>query len=184
MRFFTYVPIVLGLALLVPLPRMSGGDFKLEPGFTLIFNGKDLDGWQPKGKKEPLTGKSEAFKGRFVVEKGTLLIDPAVKGDSYIETTKEFKDVHIKFEFNPGPKCNNDLFLHGIKFDIVPGNKELKNVKEGEWYTMEIIAKGDKVEHKVNGEVARTSKSKTASSTFAIRAEFGAMQIKNIRVKE
>jgi hypothetical protein len=36
----------------------------------------------------------------------------------------------------------------------------------------------------VNGEVARTSKSKTASSTFSIRAEFGAMQIRNMRVKE
>jgi hypothetical protein len=166
------------------LPMSSAGDFKLEPGFTLIFNGKDLDGWQPKGKKEPLTGKGEAFKGRFVVEKGILLIDPAVKGDSYIETTKEFKDVTIRFDFNPGAKCNNDLFLHGIKFDIVPGNKELPKVKEGEWYEMEITAKGDTVEHKVNGEIARSSKGKAASSTFAIRAEFGAMQIKNMRVKE
>lgn len=108
-----------------------------------------------------------------------------MKGDLYIETAKEFsKDVHIKFDFKPGPKCNNDFFLRGTKFDIIPGNKENKNVKEGEWYPFDIIVTGDKVEHKVGGETARTSKTKTNSSPFKLRAEFGAIEIKNIRVKE
>ena len=38
----------------------------------------------------------------------------------------------IRFDFKPGPECNNDILLRGIKFDIVPGNKENKDVKEGE----------------------------------------------------
>jgi hypothetical protein len=158
---------------------------QLEPGFVSLFNGKNLDGWRPKGEKTSLDGKTEAFKGRFKVSAGTLVIDPAVKGGAYIESVKEFgKDVHIKMDFNPGPKCNNDIFLHGTKFDLVPGNKENKNVKEGEWSTLEIIVTGDKVEHKINGGTARTSTAKTKSSPLMIRAEFGSMQIKNIRVKE
>lgn len=185
MRRLTLVLALFGLPILLPIPQITGGEFKLEPGFSLLFNGKNLDGWQVKGKKESLAGKTEAFKGRFKVEKGSLVIDPAVKGDSYIETTKEFgKDVTIKFDFKAGPKCNNDLFLRGIKFDIVPGNKENKSVKEGEWATMEIVVTGDKVEHKVNGEVARTSKAKAGATSFTIRAEFGAIEIKNLRVKE
>ncbi|MBY0522929.1 MAG: DUF1080 domain-containing protein [Gemmataceae bacterium] len=155
-------------------------------GFTLLFNGKNFDGWKDAtGKKESLDGKTEAFDGRFKVVEGKIVYDPAVKGDRYIETAKEFgKDVHIKFDFKAGPKCNNDIFLRGTKFDIVPGNKELKNVKEGEWYTMEIIVKGDKIEHKVGSDTARSSKADAKATPFKLRAEFGAIEIKNIRAKE
>jgi len=174
-------------ALLMPMARLSADDFKLEPGFVLLFNGKNLDGWKEasKDKKEALDGKTDAFNGRFKVVEGKLVYDPTVKGDLYIETAKEFgKDVHIKFDFKPGPKCNNDLFLRGTKFDIIPGNKENKNVKEGEWYTLEIVVTGDKIEHKINGETARTSKAGDKATPFKLRAEFGSIELKNIRAKE
>lgn len=159
----------------------GAGEFKLEPGYTLLFNGKNFDGWQPKGKKEPLDGKTEAFKGRFKAEGGAIVIDPAIKGGAYIETTKEFGgDATIKFDFKPGKDCNNDFFFRGTKFDIV---LKLKGVKENEWNSCEIIAAGDKIEHKINGESARKSTSKEAASTFVIRAEFGAIEVKNLRIK-
>src|SRR6266404_2184124 len=159
MRSLSYALVLCGTGALLGIPRMSAGEFKLEPGFTLLFNGKNLDGWkEASGKKESLEGKTEAYKGRFKVEDGKLVYDPAVKGDLYIETGKEFgKDVHIKFDFKPGPKCNNDFFIRGTKFDIVPGNGENKIVKEGEWYTFEIVVIGDKIEHKITGETARSS---------------------------
>ncbi len=185
MRQVSAVILFTGLIL---TPRVSAEEFKLEPGFTLLFNGKNLDGWKEfSGKKETLEGKTEAFGGRFKVLEGKLVYDPSVKGDLHIETTKEFgKDVVIKFEFKPGPKCNNDLFLRGTKFDIIPGNKENKTVKEGEWYTLEIVITGDKIEHKINGEVMRTATVKpgTKATPFRLRAEFGALEVKNIRVKE
>jgi len=172
--------------MLMPRSGKSADDFKLESGFVLLFNGKNLDGWKEAGgKKEALDGKTTAYDGRFKVVEGVLVYDPAVKGDRYIETAKEFgKDVHIKFDFKPGPKCNNDFFLRGTKFDIIPGNKENKNVKEGEWYTFEILVQGDKLEHKINGETMRTSKAGDKPTPFKLRAEFGAIEIKNIRAKE
>src|SRR4051794_33715231 len=147
------------VALLLPFAA-AGDEFMLESGFTLLFNGKNLDGWkEASGKKESLDGKTEAYKGRFKVSDGKLVYDPAVKGDLYIETAKEYgKDTQIKFDFKPGPKCNNDVFFRGTKFDIVPGNKENKNVKEGEWHTFEIVVSGDKLEHKIDGTTVRTSK--------------------------
>jgi hypothetical protein len=184
-RCFAYV-ILCAFLTFVPMARTSAGDFKLEAGYVLLLNGKNLDGWREAGgKKDSLDGKTEAYDGRFKVVDGKLVYDPAVKGDRYIETVKEFgKDVHIKFDFKPGPKCNNDLFLRGTKFDIIPGNKENKNVKEGEWSTFEIIVTGDTIEHKINGTTARTSKVKGPATPFKLRAEFGAMEVKNIRAKE
>lgn len=188
MRRSTVPVLVAALALLSVLSHdLTAGDFKLEEGFTLLFNGKNLDGWREakSKKKEALDGKTEAFEGRFKVVEGKLVYDPAVKGDRYLETVKEFgKDVHIKLDFNPGPKCNNDVLIRGTKFDIIPGNKENKTVKEGEWSTLEVIVTGDKIEHKINGATARTSKAGAKATPLMLRAEFGAIQVKNIRVKE
>lgn len=179
--------LLCALSVLSPAPRACAAEPAPEAGFTALFNGKNLDGRQTAktATAEPLHGKTEAFGGRFKVTDGTLAYDPAVKGNLYIETVKEFaKDVHIKLEFNPGAKCNNDFFLRGTKFDVVPGAKETKDVKEGEWQTLEIIVQGDKVEHRINGQVLRTAKAAAAASRFMLRAEFGAIQIRNIRVKE
>lgn len=182
MRILSYLLFLTGLAVLLPLPSVLSGEFKLEAGFKLIFNGKDLDGWQTKGKKDSLAGKTEAFKGRFKVKGGAIVIDYEMKGDSYIETTKDYdKDVTIKFDFKPGAGCNNDFFIRGTKFDIT---SKLKGLKDGEWNTLEIIVTGDNVEHKLNGDSARKSKAKAGGTPFMIRAEFGVIEVKNIRVKE
>jgi hypothetical protein len=157
-------------------------DAKLEPGFTLLFNGKDLTGWKTKKGGESLDGKTEAYGKRFTVVDGTLVIDPKVKGDVIIETAKTFgKDVHLKFDFMPGDGCNNDLFLRGIKFDINP--KQLKDLKAG-WNAFEMIVQGDKAEIKINGASAKSVAAKAGATPFGIRAEFGSIQIKNIRAKE
>jgi len=187
MRINSSLLLVAVLTFLLPMSHLGAADPAPEPGFTPLFNGRNLDGWQTAktSAAEPLNGKTEAFAGRFKVVDGALVYDPAVKGNSYIETAREFaKDVHIKLEFNPGPKCNNDFFLRGTKFDVVPGAKETKDVKEGEWQTMEIIVQGEKIEHKINGQTIRTAKATAAASRFMLRAEFGAIQIRNIRVKE
>jgi 3-keto-disaccharide hydrolase len=175
-----YCATLVVFTFVLPAPA---GDFKPEPGFTLLLNGKNFDGWKTKTGGESLEGKTEAYKGRFKVVDGKLVIDPKVKGDVIIETAKPLKgDMHIKFEFLPGPGCNNDLFLRGLKFDIIP--KSLKAVKEGEWNQFEITTQGATVEYKCNGVVQRTSKAKMDSSPFGIRAEIGPIEIRHMRVKE
>jgi hypothetical protein len=171
------------LCALIALILWAHGSGAGEGGFKPLFNGKNLDGWKlAKKGSDPLDGKTEAHGGRFKVEGGMLIIDPSVKGDLYIETARSFdKDVHIKFDFNPGPGCNNDLFLLGTKFDI--NSKSLK-LKEGDWHTLDIIVKDGNVEHKVDGASGKKTAAKTKSSPFMIRAEFGPIQIKNLVVKE
>jgi hypothetical protein len=188
MRRMSVIVAMFSVALIAQNALSQGGEFKLEPGFTPLFNGKDLTGWKEKGAKTTLDGKTEAFKGRFKVEGGNLVYvyKDKLKGNNYIETAKEFaKDVHFKFDFKAGKGCNNDILFRGTKFDIVPDKGETKAVKEGEWYTYELIATGDKIEHKINGKVARAAKdAKAKAGPIVLRAEFGEIEIKNIRVKE
>ena len=173
-----------GFALALSTSIVTVDDFKPEPGFKLLFNGKNLDAWQTQtAKKEPLEGKTEAFGGRFKVKDGELFLDPSVKGDVRIETTKEFgKEVTIRFEFKPDEKCNNDLFLLGTKFDITLD--AVKNAKKNEWNEMEIVVKDGKAEFKCNGQMIRSIPTKGDKSTFAIRAEFGSITIRKLRASE
>jgi hypothetical protein len=175
--------LLLAALALLPALGSAGDDFKLEPGFTLLFNGKDLSGWKTKKEGVSLDGKNEAYGKRFAVVEGKIVIDPKVKGDVIIETAKTFgKDVHLKFEYLPGKGCNNDLFIRGIKFDITP--KGVKNLKEGEWNQFEIVIAGDKAEFKNNGESQRTAKPGTDATPFGVRAEFGPIEFRRMRFKE
>jgi len=161
----------------------AADDFKPEAGFTLLFNGKNLDGWKMKKGGESLDGKTEAAGGRFKVMEGVLVIDPKVKGDIYIVTAKEFsKDLTIRFEYKPGKGCNNDLLLRGTKFDLK--TPDVKNWKENEWNEFEITIQGTKAEFKNNGETQRTLQTKSEKSVFELRAELGPVEYRRLRIKE
>lgn len=156
--------------------------FELESGFKPLLGDKNLDGWKTKSG-DSLEGKTEAFGGRFKLVEGELVIDPQVKGDVIINTAAELaKDLHLKFDFLPGAGCNNDLFLRGVKFDLK--KDDVKNLKEGEWNQFEMIVRGETMELKNNGETLKTVKTTSASSPLGLRAEFGAMKVRRLRVKE
>jgi hypothetical protein len=158
-------------------------DFKPEADFKMLFNGQNLDGWKMKKGGDSLDGKTEAANGRFKMVDSVLVLDPKVKGDIIIETAKEFsKDLTIRFEFKPGKGCNNDLFLRGTKFDLK--TPDVKNLKENEWNEFEISIRGTKAEFKNNGELQRTQNTKGDKSSFGIRAEFGPIEIRRLRIKE
>lgn len=165
---------------------LLGADTK-EEGFKPLFNGKDFTGWKTKAKgkagAEPLDGKEEAFGGRFKARDGKMIIDPKVKGDVIIETAKAYAgDVTIRFEFLPGARCNNDLFFRGQKFDLSKEN--IKGLELGKWHTMEITVKGEEIEFKYDGASKRKAKLRSkAGTTLGVRAEFGEMEIRNMRVK-
>ncbi len=175
-------PWVVSLLYLVLLSTVAiGDDFKLEDGFKSFFNGKDLTDWKLRGG-DSLDGKTAAPKNRIQVLDGKLVIDGKTKGNMVIDSAVEFAgDVHIKFEYLPDEKCNNDLYFRGLKFDIK--KQGVKNIKFGEWNRFEIVVTGDQVEFKNDGEVQRTQKAKNNKSPLGVRAEFGAIEIRHMRYK-
>src|SRR6266536_1808536 len=61
-------------ALATALTSSAGDDLKTEPGYTSLFNGKDLTGWTYKGSKANLEGMTETPDGRIKVENGVIVV--------------------------------------------------------------------------------------------------------------
>ena len=138
-------------------------------GFDLLFNGKDLTGWQGNTKG-------------YVVKDGTIVVEPELGGGN-LYTAKEYGDFIMRFEFKLTPGANNGLGIrtplnvnaayegmelqildntadkynnlkpyqfHGSIYGVVPAKVGyLKPV--GDWNYEEVIAKGKQITVKLNG---------------------------------
>lgn len=126
------------------------------PGFTALFNGKDLTGWDDSGKA----------KGHWTVRDGVLHYDG--RGDS-LKTAKDYGDFELYVDWKIGPEGDSGIYLRGKPqvqiWDRPEGSGGLYNNKVGpskplkvadkpvgEWNTFHIIMKGDKVTVFLNGE--------------------------------
>jgi lysophospholipase L1-like esterase len=116
-------------------------DFQPEPGFELLFNGKDLTGWgfrpmssqaiESRGKwinrdpnnapawpivTEPVSfdGKTSSDDGRYVAKHGRLIVTTPSEGRKIqtLSTHREFPDdFTLKLEFRATPNADSGVFL-------------------------------------------------------------------------
>jgi hypothetical protein len=92
----------------------SAQNKSLEPGFTSLFNGKDLDGW---------VGNKESYRA----ENGMIVIDPQGGGGGNLYTEKEYGNFILHFEFQLTPGANNGLGIHApLEGDAAYVGKELQ----------------------------------------------------------
>lgn len=157
------------LALGTACAEQASDDFKLEPGYTLLFNGKDLTGWEmgfcPPGTRpndEKLDGKTASSNKVFSVVDGLLLANG--KQLRAVYTTREYnKDFHLKFEVRTpadNKKNNSGLFIRGPQLQLDGTNvggltnvfKNIKNFKEGDWNEIDVTVKGGIISNNVNGK--------------------------------
>ncbi len=138
-------------------------------GFKLLFNGKDLTGWQGGGRS-------------YVVRDGTIAVEPSRGGGGNLYTTEEYGDFIMRFEFKLTPGANNGLGIrtrmgvdaayHGMELQILdntaPKYRNLRPyqfhgsiygvvpAKRGylfpdAWNYQEVIARGNRIIVKLNG---------------------------------
>ena len=145
-------------------------DEEKSEGYTLLFNGKNLDGWSGNKKS-------------YVVEDDHIVIRPVDGGGGNLYTEKEYSDFIFRFEFKLTPGANNGLGIrtpskgdaayggmelqiidntaekyaelqsyqyHGSLYGVAPAKRGyLKPV--GEWNRQEVRVKGTTVQVILNG---------------------------------
>ena len=176
------VPLTLLLSLACPAAayedRAGPKDNVPPPGFTALFNGKDLTNWQglielPKRQKmSPQQRAAEQKKANakylphWTVKDGILQYDG--KGQS-LQTAKDYGNFELYVDWKIGPKGDSGIYLRGNPqvqiWDNLTGSGGLYNNQKnpskplvvadkpvGQWNTFHIIMKGDRVTVFLNGK--------------------------------
>ncbi len=152
------------------IPGVELSPEEKEEGFTLLFNGKNLDGW---------TGNMISH----IVEDGTIAIRPELGGSGNLYTEKEYADFNLRLEFKLIPGANNGLAIraplqgnaayqamefqvldntapqyadlepyqyHGSVYGVIPAKRGYQR-PVGEWNEQEVIVDGTKIKIILNG---------------------------------
>lgn len=147
-------------------PRPATQPFA-EPGFTPIFNGKDLDGWIYGTRKNAM--KQGAG---YQVDPAQAIVYSTVKDGGNLYTEKEYANFILRFEFKLTRNANNGIGIraplegdaayvgmeiqvlddggpaytalrpaqyHGSIYDVFPAEREFQRPL-GEWNEEEIMA--------------------------------------------
>ena len=157
------------LLLVAPVLVLSSSLFAADDeGFTSLFDGKTLTGWQG------------AVNG-YLVEDGAIVCDP--KKGGFLYTDKEYGDFVLRLEFQLTPGANNGIGIRtpmggdpayvGMELQVLDDSSDkYKNLKEyqyhgsiygvaaakrghqkpvGEWNVQEVTVKGKQVKVVLNG---------------------------------
>jgi hypothetical protein len=171
--------LILASSLAADEEKAGAGDNKPPAGFKLLFNGKDVTGWQglvelPERSKlspEELAKKQEEANAKYLphwtVKDGVLNYDG--RGQS-LQTAKDYGNFELWADWKIGPKGDSGIYLRGNPqvqiWDNPIGSGGLYNNKKhehdplkvadkpvGQWNTFHIIMKGDVVTVYLNGEL-------------------------------
>jgi hypothetical protein len=193
------------------------------PGFTALFNGKDLTGWQglvelPQRAKltpEQLAQKQAEANAKYLphwtVKDGILHYDG--KGQS-LQTARDYGDVELYVDYKIGPNGDSGIYLRGNPQVQIwdaekhpEGSGGLYNNKQhpskplkkadrpvGEWNTLHVVMKGDKVTVHLNGELVvdgvplenywEPGKPLPATGPIELQHHGDALEFRNIYLKE
>ena len=168
----------------------AADDFKPEPGFVSLFNGKDLTGWRYL-TGETFDAKTATPDARFTGAEGILAAHEVLpRAVTQIWTVKEFpKDFVLRLEFRASVKADSGIFLRKPQLQcrdyLVAGPyKELKKYKAQDWNEIEVTVKDGVAHCTCNGEVLEDALKVPATGPIGLEVDRGIMEYRHIRLKE
>lgn len=181
---------ILGGALMLLSARAD--DFKLEPGYISLFNGKDLTGWGYRTNQ--FDGKTVSDDGRYTATNGLIVVNPHNPATGpklrQLWTTQEFpKDFTLKLEFRAAVNADSGVFIRKPQLQcrdyLVAGPyKELKQYKPQEWNEIIVTVTNGVAHCTCNGEVLQAALAVPATGPIGLEADRGQMEYRRIRLKE
>jgi hypothetical protein len=189
--------IIAALLIVAALPAKVEGvapdDFRVEEGFTSLFNGQDLSGWRLG--TGALDGKTETADHRFKAEDGAIVITGG-KPIEDLYTVREFgRDFVLRLEFRAGPRANSGLYIRGKQLQVrdyptIGPYKTLERFRDGGWNAIEVTVKADATgagavaQCTCNGEMLEQALAVPAKGGIGLQSETGKIEYRRIRIKE
>ncbi len=176
----------------VNLTAALAADFKPEPGFVSLFNGKDLSGWCYSAE-DKFDGKAAASDGRFSAKDGVFIVHPKEpRLAQKIWTVREFpKDFVLRLEFRAAVNADSGIFIRKPQLQcrdyLVAGPepyKVLKKYRPQDWNEIEIVVKDGVAHCTCNGEVLEAALKVPPTGPIGLEADRGLMEYRRIRIKE
>jgi hypothetical protein len=181
---------LVGFLAIAAVPRaLAADDFKPEPGYVLLFNGKDLTGWGYLTNN--FDGKTESNDARYSAADGILTVHPHTPRQlSQMWTTQQFSnDFNLKLEFRAATNADSGIFIRKPQLQcrdyLVAGPyKDLKKYKPQDWNEIDITVTNNIAYCTCNGEILTDALPVPPTGPIGLEGDRGQMDYRRIRLKE
>lgn len=187
--------------------------FTLEPGYTSLFNGRDLTGWgfrvtperKPPKKPNPnapartiiktpinFDGQTASFDNRYVAINDRLVVTTPAEGRriQQLWTTKEFGGAFIlKLQFRATPNADSGVFIRKPQlqcrdFILAGPYKDLKKYRAQEWNDLTVTVKNGIAHATCNGELLTDNMAVPDVGPIGLEGDRGQIEYRRIRLKQ
>lgn len=193
------------LTLLISASFLHADDWKPEPGFKSLFNGKNLSGWcfrKKTDRKTPEIGKIiETFDGktatsdagRYSAKDGILTVN-FPKGrerlGAQLYTVEQFpEDFTLRLEFRASENADSGVFIRKPQlqcrdYPVAGPYLDLKNYKSADWNKLEVVVKDGIAHATCNGEVLEAALEVPPTGPIGLEGDRGQMEYRHIQITE
>ena len=187
-------------------------EFKPDPGFVSLFNGKDLTGWgfRPTPPRKPaknpkpnaplfvevkqaesFNGKTGSSDGRYRAINGRLVITTPAEGRRIqsLDTLRDFpEDFVLKLEFRATPNADSGVYLRKPQlqcrdFLVAGPYKDLKKYKAQDWNELVVTVKGGVAHAECNGELLEDAMKLPETGPIGLEGDRGQMEYRRLQIK-
>jgi len=187
--------------------------FVPEPGFTSLFNGRDLTGWgfrptpprkQPTNPKPDapvfptvpqavsFDGKASSDDGRYRAIHGRLVVTTPSEGRriQQLWTNAEFDgDFVLKLEFRATPNADSGVFIRQPQlqcrdFLLAGPYTELKKYRPQDWNELVISVENGIATATCNGELLTDNLAVPPTGPIGLEGDRGQMEYRRIRIQQ
>ena len=177
---------------------LRADDWKPEPGYRALFDGKDLTGWCFRDRAGAITerfdGKTASSDdGRYSAKDGVLTVNFPKGKERLISamwTAEEFAgDFTLKLEFRASVGADSGVFVRKPQLQcrdyLVAGPyKTLKQYKPQDWNQIEVVVKGGVARCTCNGEVLEAEFKLPETGPIGLEGDRGQMEYRHIQIHQ
>jgi lysophospholipase L1-like esterase len=166
-------------------------DFTPESGYTSIFDGHDLTGWEYQGGPT-FTRKAGTPDGRYLVRNGRIIVTVAHTARDYriLWTTVKYpKDFVLKLEFRASPNADSGVYVREPQlqcrdFIIAGPFATLAHYKPLDWNEIVVTVRGGLAHCTCNGDVLVDAMPVPPNGPIGLESDHGQMEFRRLRIQE